>query len=97
LNLSFEGIDGEGMLTELKEIALSSGSACSSAEVEPSHVLLALGLAKELAAGSIRFGLGRWTTVEEVDYTADRIVEVVERQRRLAPERPDSTLTSEIN
>jgi cysteine desulfurase len=97
LNLAFEGIDGEGMLTELKDVALSSGSACSSAEVEPSHVLLAIGLTKDLAAGSVRFGLGRWTTLEEVDYTADRIVEVVERQRRLAPNRPVGTSSRPIN
>lgn len=97
LNLAFKGIDGEGLLTELKEIALSSGSACSSAEVEPSHVLLAIGLTKELASSSIRFGLGRWTTLPEVKYTVDRIVEVVERQRRLAPKRPEGTVSRPIN
>lgn len=90
LNLRFHGVDAEGILTSLKDIALSSGSACSSAEVEPSHVLKAIGLTDEQASGSIRFGLGRSTTEAEVDYVADRIVEVVESLRRLAPQRPTS-------
>lgn len=88
LNLAFEGIDAEAALTTMKEVALSSGSACSSAEVEPSHVLKAIGLSDELASGSIRFGLGRWTTEDEVDYVAGRIVEVVGSLRKLAPKRP---------
>jgi cysteine desulfurase len=88
LNLCFQGVDAEGMLTNLKDIALSSGSACSSAEVEPSHVLKAIGLTDEQASGSIRFGLGRSTTEAEVDYVSGRIVEVVERLRGLAPKRP---------
>ena len=90
LNLCFEGVDAEGMLTNLKDVALSSGSACSSAEVEPSHVLKAIGLTDEQASGSIRFGLGRSTTEAEVDHVANRIVEVVESLRRLAPQRPTS-------
>jgi cysteine desulfurase len=88
LNLYFQGVDAEGILTNLKEIALSSGSACSSAEVEPSHVLKAIGLSDEQASGSIRFGLGRNTTEAEVDYVAGRVVEVVESLRRLTPQRP---------
>lgn len=90
LNLRFHGVDAEGILTSLKDIALSSGSACSSAEVEPSHVLKAIGLTDQQASGSIRFGLGRSTTEAEVDHVADRIVEVVESLRRLAPQRPTS-------
>ena len=88
LNLAFEGIDAEAVLTNMKDVALSSGSACSSAEVEPSHVLKAIGLSDDLASGSIRFGLGRWTTVEEVDYVIGRFVEVVAGLRSLAPRRP---------
>jgi cysteine desulfurase len=88
LNLCFQGVDAEGMLTNLRDIALSSGSACSSAEVEPSHVLKAIGLNDEEASGSIRFGLGRSTTEAEVDYVSGRIVEVVERLRALTPKRP---------
>lgn len=88
LNLCFDGVDAEGVLTSLKDIALSSGSACSSAEVEPSHVLKAIGLTDEQASGSIRFGLGRSTTEAEIDYVAGRIVEVVERLRGLTPKRP---------
>ncbi len=91
LNLAFVGIDGEAMLTAMKEIALSSGSACSSAEIGPSHVLKAIGLTDELASGSIRFGLGRSTTSEEVDYVAGRVVEIVDSLRRLAPRRPDAS------
>lgn len=90
LNLCFEGVDAEGILTNLKDVALSSGSACSSSEVEPSHVLKSIGLTDEQASGSIRFGLGRSTTEAEVDYVASRIVEVVESLRRLAPHRPTS-------
>lgn len=90
LNLAFERVDAEAVLTAIKDVALSSGSACSSAEVEPSHVLKAIGLPDELAQGSIRFGLGHSTTAEEVDYVIDRIVEVVERLRALSPKRPPS-------
>ena len=88
LNLAFDGADGEGILTAMKDVALSSGSACTSADIEPSHVLKAIGLSDELSGGSIRFGLGRWTTELEVDYVADRVVDVVESQRSLAPRRP---------
>lgn len=97
LNLAFAGLDGEGMLTAMKEIALSSGAACSSAEVELSHVLKAIGLSDELASGSIRFGLGRWTTSAEVDYVAARIVEVVESLRNLAPRRPQESGSTPAN
>jgi cysteine desulfurase len=69
----------------LKEIALSSGSACTSAKVEASHVLRAIGLKEELAHASIRFGLGRFNTEEEVDYTIHRVVQEVSRLRGLSP------------
>ncbi len=97
LNLAFEGIDAEAVLTNMKDVALSSGSACSSAEVEPSHVLKAIGLSDDLASGSIRFGLGRWTTVEEVDYVIGRFVEVVAGLRSLAPRRPGPPPTKAQN
>jgi cysteine desulfurase len=69
----------------LKEIAVSTGSACTSASLEPSHVLRAIGLEERLAHASIRFGLGRFNTEEEVDYTVGRIVEEVRRLREMSP------------
>ena len=71
LNVSFDYVDGETLLANLKDIALSSGSACTSANPEPSHVLRALGLSEETVRGSVRFGLGRFNTAEEVDYCID--------------------------
>lgn len=86
LNLSFSYIEGESFLTALnKEIALSSGSACTSATLEPSYVLRALGLRDEQAHASIRFGLGRLNTEDEVEYVVDRVVEVTRRLRELSP------------
>ena len=85
LNMSFRGVDSESLLIGLHDVALSSGSACSSATIEPSHVLRALGIGEELARGAIRFGLGRFNTEEEVDYVAGRMVEVVRRLRELSP------------
>ncbi len=85
LNLCFEGVEGEALLLGLPELALSSGSACSSARREPSHVLRALGLGPERALSSIRFGLGRFNTAEEVEFAADRIVEQVRRLRGVSP------------
>lgn len=85
LNLSFEGVDAEALLTSLPEIALSTGSACSSATVEPSHVLRAIGLSEELARSSVRFGVGRFNTLEEIDYAADRIAGSVKKLRGLSP------------
>lgn len=85
LNLSFAYVEGESLLMGLKEIALSSGSACTSATLEPSYVLRALGVGSDLAHSSIRFGLGRFTTEEEVDYTAKRIIEVVTKLREMSP------------
>jgi cysteine desulfurase len=84
LNVSFPGIDGEALLVSLcDDVAVSSGAACTAAE--PSHVLTALGRKTDLALASLRFGLGRWTTEEEVDYAAGRVVEVVARLRELSP------------
>src|SRR5579862_8163744 len=85
LNLSFAGVDGESLLMGMNDVAISSGSACTSARVEPSYVLRALGVPEELAHSSIRFGLGRFNTEEEVDYTARRVAEVVARLRELSP------------
>jgi len=85
LNLSFGYVEGESLLMGLKDIAISSGSACTSATLEPSHVLKALGLGDDLAHTSLRFGLGRFNTEEEVDYVARRVVEEVHRLRALSP------------
>ena len=86
LNLSFSYVEGESFLMGLnQDIALSSGSACTSATLEPSYVLKALGVGEELAHTSIRFGLGRFNTEEEVDYVIGRVVEVTQRLRELSP------------
>jgi cysteine desulfurase len=84
LNVSFPGIDGEALLVSLcDDVAISSGAACTAAE--PSHVLKALGRRTELALASLRFGLGRWTTAEEIDAVTDRVVSTVTRLRAMAP------------
>jgi cysteine desulfurase len=85
MNMSFAYVEGESLLMGLKEIAVSTGSACTSASLEPSHVLRAIGVAEELAHTAIRFGLGRFNTEEEVDYTVRRVVEEVRRLRKLSP------------
>jgi cysteine desulfurase len=85
LNLSFAYVEGEALLMALKDVAVSSGSACTSASLEPSYVLRALGIGEELAHTSIRFGLGRFNTEEEVDFVADLVVEKVQRLRELSP------------
>jgi cysteine desulfurase len=85
LNISFAYVEGESLLMGLKEIAVSSGSACTSASLEPSYVLRAMGLDDELAHSSLRMTIGRWTTREEVDYVVDRIRENVERLRAMSP------------
>lgn len=82
LNVSFEGIDGEALLVSLDDIAVSSGAACTAAE--PSHVLVALGLSKERALASLRFGIGRTTTKEDVDYAARKVGDVVARLRQVS-------------
>jgi cysteine desulfurase len=85
LNLSFAFVEGESLLMGLKDIAVSSGSACTSATLEPSYVLRALGVGDDLAHTSIRFGLGRFNTDEEVDYVADRVIREVTRLREMSP------------
>lgn len=86
LNVSFGYVEGESLLLGLKDVAVSSGSACTSATLEPSHVLKAIGVGDERAQGSIRFGLGRFTTEEDIDYAAARVVEEVRRLRALSPQ-----------
>ncbi len=85
LNVSFAFVEGESLIMALKDLAVSSGSACTSASLEPSYVLRALGREDELAHSSIRFTLGRFSTVEEVDYAVDKIRSEVERLRELSP------------
>jgi cysteine desulfurase len=83
LNVSFDGIDGEALLVSLDDIAVSSGAACTQAE--PSHVLMALGHSKDRALASLRFGIGRGTTVAEIDYAAEKVSRVVKGLRQMAP------------
>lgn len=85
LNVSFAYVEGESLLMGINDVAVSSGSACTSATLEPSYVLKALGVGEDLAHTSIRFGLGRFNSEEEVDYVADRLVQVVTRLRELSP------------
>ncbi len=85
LNVSFAFVEGESLLMGINDIAVSSGSACTSATLEPSYVLKALGVGEDLAHTSIRFGLGRFNTEEEVDYVTSRVVETVNRLRELSP------------
>lgn len=86
LNVSFRYVPAELLMMEVKEIALSSGAACASATRESSHVLKAIGIEEDLAKGSIRFGLGRFTTEEEIDYAGKRVVEAVKKLRDKSPE-----------
>jgi cysteine desulfurase len=85
LNMSFAYVEGESLLMGINDIAVSSGSACTSATLEPSYVLKALGIGDDLAHTSIRFGIGRFNTQEEVEYTAGRMIEVVRKLRELSP------------
>jgi cysteine desulfurase len=85
-NISFKYVEGEGLLMGFnKNIALSSGSACTSASLEPSYVLKALGLGDDLAHSSLRFGLGRFTTEEQIDYTIEQVSKTVHRLREMSP------------
>jgi cysteine desulfurase len=85
INLSFAYVEGEGLMMGIKNLSVSSGSACTSASLEPSYVLRALGVEEELAHTSIRFGLGRFTTEQEVDYAVEHVVSAVKRLRELSP------------
>lgn len=85
LNVSFIYVEGESLLMGINDVAVSSGSACTSATLEPSYVLKALGLGDDVAHSSIRFGLGRFNTMAEVDYVADKVIGVVQRLRDLSP------------
>jgi len=85
LNVSFAYVEGESLLMGMKDIALSSGSACTSASLEPSYVLKALGVGDDLAHSSIRYGLGRFNTAEEVDWVIEKTVETVNRLREMSP------------
>ena len=87
LNLSFEDVKGEALLMALRSVAVSSGSACTSMSVEPSYVLRALGLSDELAHASLRFGLGRFNTAEEIDFVVEETARTVKHLRRLSPSR----------
>jgi len=85
LNISFAFVEGEAMMMALKDVAVSSGSACTSASLEPSYVLRAIGVAEEMAHTSIRFGLGRFTTEEEVDFVVDLVAAKVKKLREMSP------------
>jgi cysteine desulfurase len=85
LNISFAYVEGESLLMGINDVAVSSGSACTSASLEPSYVLKALGAGDDLAHSSIRFGLGRWTTEEEVEYVVEKLTNVVRRLREMSP------------
>ena len=85
LNVSFAYVEGESLMMGMKELAVSSGSACTSASLEPSYVLKHMGVGEDLAHTSIRFGLGRFTTAEEVEYAADKVIETVRKLRDLSP------------
>ena len=85
LNISFNYVEGESLLMGINDIAVSSGSACTSATLEPSYVLKALGAGDDLAHSSIRFGIGRFNTEEEIDYVGNKVIEVVRKLRELSP------------
>ena len=85
LNMSFVYVEGESLLMGINDIAVSSGSACTSATLEPSYVLKALGLGDDVAHSSIRFGLGRFNTEPEVDYVSDKVIDIVQKLRELSP------------
>ena len=85
LNISFSFVEGEGLMMAIKDVAVSSGSACTSASLEPSYVLRSMGLEEDMAHSSIRFGLGRFNTEEEVDYVAQLVIAKVQRLRDMSP------------
>ena len=85
LNVSFAFVEGESLMLGVKEIAVSSGSACTSASLEPSHVLKAIGISDDLSHTSIRFSLGRYTTEEEIDFVIQKVSQTVKKLRELSP------------
>jgi cysteine desulfurase len=85
LNVSFNFVEGESLMMAMKELAVSSGSACTSASLEPSYVLKALGVGEDLAHTSIRFSIGRFTTDEEIDFAIKKVIEAVTKLRDLSP------------
>ncbi|MBR1734167.1 MAG: IscS subfamily cysteine desulfurase [Alphaproteobacteria bacterium] len=85
INLSFDGVEGEGIMLGMRDICVSSGSACSSQTLEPSYVLKSLSIREDLAHSSIRIGFGRFTTQEEIEYTASKIIETVRKLRKMSP------------
>jgi len=85
LNISFSAVEGESLIMAIKDCAVSSGSACTSASLEPSYVLRAIGVEEDLAHTSLRIGFGRFTTEEEVDYAIDLISKQVTRLREMSP------------
>ncbi|MDR1361645.1 MAG: aminotransferase class V-fold PLP-dependent enzyme [Holosporaceae bacterium] len=85
LNLSFAGVEGESLMLGMRDVCISSGSACTSSTLEPSHVIQALAVYDDLAHSSLRIGMGRFTTFEEVKYVADKLIEVVTRMRAMSP------------
>jgi cysteine desulfurase len=84
LNISFAGVDGEELMTAIDDVAVSSGAACTSAHIEPSYVLKALGISDELAQASIRFGIGRFNTQAEIDYVANKVVHIAQQLKDLS-------------
>lgn len=91
LSMTFDHVDSESLMVGLRDVALSSGSACTSAKIEPSHVLRAIGLDEQAAHSTIRFGIGRFNTDEEIDFVAERIVDLVRKLRELSPEYAELT------
>jgi cysteine desulfurase len=85
LNLSFAYIEGESMIMAIKDLAVSSGSACTSASLEPSYVLRAIGVGEDLAHTSIRFGIGRFTTEDEVDFAIGKVTGAIDKLRAMSP------------
>ncbi|SVD41675.1 uncharacterized protein METZ01_LOCUS394529, partial [marine metagenome] len=94
LNLSFAGLDSEEIMSALPDIAISSGSACTSTSIEPSYVIRALGLGEDIARGSLRFGIGRFTTIAEIDYVIERVSTIVLSLRNARP--TTHTATSQV-
>lgn len=88
LNLSFSYVDGEALMMAMRDVAVSSGAACTSADPEPSHVLLAIGLDEEMARASLRFGVGRYNSGDEIDFTIGAVAEAVDRLRKFSPAWP---------